>query len=134
MRRTLVAAAACAAAALGTAPAARAQSLEETIGRVLQSFGGQQGYDPRYDPRDAERWRDDRRPAYSERMDARERLEMLDEADQRLDAQQRRIGADRRRIEEERRRLLRGGRAPGSRRRPGGWRGAASAWRRSRPG
>ena len=108
MRRTLVAAAVCA-AALGAASAARAQSLEETIGRVLQSFGGQQGqgYDPRYDPRDAERYRDDRRPAYSERMESRERLEMLDEADRRLDAQQRRIDADRRRIEEERRRLLR---------------------------
>ena len=109
MRRTLIAAAVCA-VALGMASAVRAQSLEETIGRVLQSFGGQgggQGYDPRYDPRDAERWRDHRRPAYSERMDARERLEMLDEADRRLDAQQRRIDADRRRIEEERRRLLR---------------------------
>ncbi len=108
MRRTLVAAAVCAATALGTASAARAQSLEETIGRVLQSFGGQgQGYDPRYDPRDAERWGDDRRPAYSDRMEVRERLDMLDEADGRLDAQQRRIDADRRRIEEERRRLLR---------------------------
>ena len=105
MRRTLIAAAVCA-AALGTASVARAQSLEETIGRVLQSFGGQ-GHDPRYDPREAERWRDDRRPAYSERMEGRERLEMLDEADRRLDAQQRRIDADRRRIEEERRRLLR---------------------------
>ncbi len=105
MRRTLIAAAVCA-VALGMASAVRAQSLEETIGRVLQSFGGQ-GYDPRYDPRDAERWRDHRRPAYSERMEARERLEMLDEADRRLDAQQRRIDADRRRIEEERRRLLR---------------------------
>ena len=108
MRRVLVAAAACVATALGAASAARAQSLEETIGRVLQSFGGQgQAYDPRYDPRDAERYRDDRRPAYSERMDVRERLEMLDEADRRLDAQQRRLDADRRRIEEERRRLLR---------------------------
>ncbi len=110
MRRTLIAAAVCA-VALGMASAVRAQSLEETIGRVLQSFGGQgggqgQGYDPRYDPRDAERWRDDRRPAYSDRMEARERLEMLDEADRRLDAQQRRIDADRRRMEEERRRLL----------------------------
>ena len=105
MQRTLIAAAVCA-AALGAAPDARAQSLEETIGRVLQSFGGH-GQDPRYDPREAERWRDDRRPAYSDRMEARERLEMLDEADRRLDAQQRRIDADRRRIEEERRRLLR---------------------------
>ncbi len=104
-RRTLIPAAICA-AALGTAPAARAQSLEETIGRVLQGFGGQ-GPDPRYDPREAERWRDDRRPAYSDRMEVRERLDMLDEADGRLDAQQRRIDADRRRIEEERRRLLR---------------------------
>ncbi len=108
MRRTLIAAAVCAAAALVAASGARAQSLEETIGRVLQSFGGQGGGQGQgYDPRDAERWRDDRRPAYSERMDARERLEMLDEADRRLDAQQRRIEADRRRIEEERRRLLR---------------------------
>ncbi len=108
MRRTLIAAAVCAAAALVAASGARAQSLEETIGRVLQSFGGQgQGYDPRYDPRDAERYRDDRRPAYSERMEARERLEMLDEADRRLDAQLRRIDVDPRRIEEERRRLLR---------------------------
>ena len=106
MRRTLIAAAACVAAAFGTTSAARAQSLEETIGRVLQSFGGQ-GQDPRYDPREAERWRDDRRPAYSDRMEGRERLDMLDEADRRLDAQQRRIDADRRRIEEERRRLLR---------------------------
>jgi hypothetical protein len=105
MRRTLIAAAVCA-AALGAAPAAEAQSLEETIGRVLQGFGGQ-GTDPRYDPHEAERWRDDRRPAYSDRMEARERLDMLDEADRRLDAQQRRIDADRRRIEEERRRLLR---------------------------
>ena len=80
--------------------------MEETIGRVLQGFGGQ-GSDPRYDPREAERWRDDRRPAYSDRMEARERLDMLDEADRRLDAQQRRIDADRRRIEDERRRLLR---------------------------
>ena len=107
MRRPLIAAAVCA-VALGMTSADRAQSLEETIGRVLQSFGGQGGGQGQgYDPRDAERWRDDRRPAYSERMDARERLEMLDEADRRLDAQQRRIDADRRRIEEERRRLLR---------------------------
>jgi hypothetical protein len=105
MRRSLIAAAVCA-AVLGTASTGQAQSLEETIGRVLQGFGGQ-GADPRYDPREAERWRDDRRPAYSERMESRERLEMLDEADRRLDAQQRRIDADRRRIEEERRRLLR---------------------------
>ena len=106
MRRTLVAAAVCVTAAFGTAPAARAQSLEETIGRVLQGFGGP-GQDPRYEPREAERWQDDRRPAYSDRMEARERLETLDEADRRLDAQQRRIDADRRRIEDERRRLLR---------------------------
>ncbi len=106
MRRTLIAAAVCAAAAFGTASVAQAQSLEETIGRVLQGFGGQ-GPDPRYDPREAERWRDDRRPAYSERMEARERLDMLEEAERRLDAQQRRIDTDRRRIEEERRRLLR---------------------------
>ena len=106
MRRTLVVAAVCAAAAFGTAPTAWAQSLEETIGRVLQGFGGS-GPDPRYDPREAERYRDDRRPAYSDRMEARERLDVLDEADRRLDAQQRRLDADRRRIEEERRRLLR---------------------------
>jgi hypothetical protein len=106
MRRSLIAAVVCAAAVFGTASTGQAQGLEETIGRVLQGFGGQ-GPDPRYDPREAERWRDDRRPAYSERMESRERLEMLDEADRRLDAQQRRIDADRLRIEEERRRLLR---------------------------
>lgn len=109
MRRITIVGAAVACAAAFGAPGARAQTLEETIGRVLQGFGGQGQQDPRYDPREVrevERWRDDRRPAYSDRMDARERLDMLDEAERRLEAQERQIERDRRRITEERRQLL----------------------------
>ena len=97
-------------AALGMAPVAdaRAQDLQDTLGRLLQGFQGQQGQDSRQDPRGAPQRRDDdRRPAYSERSDPRDRLRMLDEADRRLDAQQRQIDEDRRRIDAERRRLAR---------------------------
>ena len=97
-------------AALGMAPAAdaRAQDLQDTLGRLLQGFQGQQGQDPRPDPRGAPQRRDDdRRPVYSDRSDPRDRLRMLDEADRRLDAQQRQIDEDRRRVDAERRRLAR---------------------------
>jgi hypothetical protein len=106
--RRIMAAALC--AALGMAPSAdaRAQDLQETLGRLLQGFQGpgQQGdprQDPRYDPRDGDR----RGAAYSDRWEAQDRLRALDEADRRLDAQQRRLDEDRRRIEAERRRLTR---------------------------
>jgi hypothetical protein len=109
--RWIVAAALC--AALGAAPSpggARAQDLQETLGRLLQGFQGQQGQqgdprqDPRHDPRDG-----DRRggAAYSDRWEPQDRLRALDEAERRLDAQQRRLDEDRRRIEAERRRLMR---------------------------
>ena len=97
-------------AALGAAPltGARAQDLQDTLGRLLQGFQGQQGQDQRQDPRGAPQRRDDdRRPVYSDRSDPRDRLRMLDEADRRLDAQQRQIDEDRRRIDAERRRLSR---------------------------
>ena len=92
--------------ALGMVPVAdaRAQDLQDTLGRLLQGFQGQQGQDPRVAP---QRRDDDRRPAYSDRSDPRDRLRMLDEADRRLDAQQRQIDEDRRRIDAERRRLSR---------------------------
>ena len=112
MQRIILAAAVC--AAFGAAPAG-AQTLEETLGRVLQGFGaqGQQGQqDPRYDPREdprAERFREDRRRPYDDRMEVQERIRVLDEAEQRLEAQERQIERDRRRINEERRRLTRGG-------------------------
>jgi len=95
------------AAAFGTAPAAsiRAQDLQDTLGRILQGF---QGQDQRYDPRSGpQRHEDGRRTVYSERWSVRDRLHALDEADRRLDAQQRRLDEDRRRIEAERRRLTR---------------------------
>ena len=122
--RRIIAAAVCA-AALGTAPLAeaRAQDLQETLGRLLQGFQGPgQGQDPRYDPRQDPRYdprqdragppqrRDaDRRgtPVYSDRWEVQDRLRALDEADRRLDAQQRQLDEDRRRIEAERRRLTR---------------------------
>ncbi len=114
--RRIMAAALC--AALGMAPSAdaRAQDLQETLGRLLQGFQGpgQQGdprqdprcdprQDPRYDPRDGDR----RGAAYSDRWEAQDRLRALDEADRRLDAQQRQLDEDRRRVEAERRRLTR---------------------------
>ena len=113
MRRIMMAAA-CA-AVLGAAPAgvAGAQDLQETLGRILQGFQGQQGdprYDPRQDPRhDPREGGGDRRGAavYSDRWEAQDRLRVLDEADRRLDAEQRRIDDDRRRVEAERRRLAR---------------------------
>ena len=91
--RQIIAAALCT-AALGAAPltGARAQDLQDTLGRLLQGFQGQQGQDQRQDPRGAPHRRDDdRRPAYSDRSDPRDRLRMLDEADRRLDAQQRQL-------------------------------------------
>ncbi len=98
-------------ATLGLAPVGglRAQDLQDTLGRLLQGFGGQgqQQGDPRYDGRQDPRAGDRRGAAYSERWDAGDRMRALDEADRRLDAEQRRIDEDRRRIEAERRRLSR---------------------------
>lgn len=98
------------AAALGMAPLtnARAQDLQETLGRLLQGFQGQdQREDPR-DPRNGQQWReDDRRAGYSDRWEVRDRLRALDHADRRLEAQQQQIEEDRQRIEMERRRLTR---------------------------
>lgn len=112
--RHLMAAAACA-AALGAAPvgSARAQDLQETLGRILQGFQGpDQRQDPRYDPRSDPRYDpreggERRGAAYSDRWEGQDRLRALDEADRRLDAQQRQLDEDRRRIEAERRRLTR---------------------------
>jgi len=108
--RHLMAAALCA-AALVFAPVAgaRAQDLQETLGRILQGFAGPDSrqdprYDQRYDPREGG---SDRRAAYSDRWEGQDRLRALDEADRRLDAQQRQLDEDRRRIEAERRRLTR---------------------------
>jgi hypothetical protein len=112
--RWIIAAAVC--TTLGVAPTGslRAQDLQDTLGRLLQGFGGQgQGqqadprYDQRQDPRLEGRGGDRRGAAYSERWDAQDRARALDEADRRLDAEQRRIDEDRRRIEAERRRLSR---------------------------
>ena len=91
----------------------QAQSLQDTLGRVLQGY--MQGGDPRQDPRaqyDPRLSQDPGRGQWDERRDyhdrgAEERLRALDEVDQRLDAQQRQIDADRRQIEAERRRLAR---------------------------
>ncbi len=109
--RHFMAAALCA-AALATTPAtgARAQDLQETLGRILQGFQGPDPrqdprYDPRYDPREGGGER--RGAAYSDRWEGQDRLRALDEADRRLDAQQRQLDEDRRRIEAERRRLTR---------------------------
>jgi hypothetical protein len=91
----------------GTAPLteARAQDMQETLGRLLQGF---QGQDQRQDQRGGPPRREgDRRAAYDDRWDTRDRERALDEADRRLDAQQRQIDEDRRRIEAERRRLPR---------------------------
>lgn len=86
---------------------ARAQDMQDTLGRILQGFQGQP-QDQRQDQRGGPPRRDgDRRAAYDERWDSRERERALDEADRRLDAQQRQIDEDRRRIEAERRRLPR---------------------------
>lgn len=86
---------------------ARAQDLQDTLGRILQGFQGQ-GQDERQDQRGAPPRREgDRRAAYDERWDSRERERALDEAERRLDAQQRQLDEDRRRIEAERRRLPR---------------------------
>jgi hypothetical protein len=111
MRRIMVAVACAAVLGAGPAGVADAQDLQETLGRILQGFQGQQGdprQDPRQDPRHDPREGDRRGPAvYSDRWEAQDRLRALDEADRRLDAQQRRIDEDRRRIEAERRRLMR---------------------------
>lgn len=114
--RQIMAAAVCA-AALGVAPAtgARAQDLQETLGRTLQGFQGPDPrQDPRYDPRADPRYDpreggggDRRGAAYSDRWEGQDRLRALDEADRRLDAQQRQLDEDRRRVEAERRRLTR---------------------------
>jgi hypothetical protein len=105
--RHFMATALCA-AALATTPAigARAQDLQETLGRILQGF---QGPDPRQDPRydPCEGGGDRRGAAYSDRWEGQDRLRALDEADRRLDAQQRQLDEDRRRVEAERRRLTR---------------------------
>ena len=118
MQRIMVAAI-CGALGMALVGNARAQDLQDTLGRVLQGFQGQgQGQDPRqdprYDPRDSRQDRDgpsrrdgERRYIYDERSDPRDRLRALDEADRRLDAQQRQIDEDRRRVEAERRRLTR---------------------------
>ncbi|MBD0275827.1 MAG: hypothetical protein ICV73_28350, partial [Acetobacteraceae bacterium] len=56
--RQIMAAAVCAAAlGLAAVPDARAQDLQETLGRILQGFAGPDTrqdprYDPRYDPRE----------------------------------------------------------------------------------
>ena len=98
------------AAALGMASRsdARGQDLQETLGRLLQSFQGQDQREDQRDPRDGQQWReDDRRAGYSDRWEVRDRLRALDHADRRLEAQQRQIEEDRHRIEVERRRLTR---------------------------
>ena len=89
---------------------ARAQDLQETLGRILQGFQSPDPrqdprYDPRYDPREG--GGDRRGAAYSDRWEGQDRLRALDEADRRLDAQQRQLDEDRRRVEAERRRLTR---------------------------
>jgi len=104
MRRTTMAAAL---ATMLAATGARAQDMQETLGRLLQGFQGQgqsQGQDSRAAP---QRREDGRRAAYSDQWDERDRMRALDEADRRLDAQQRQIDEDRRRIDAERRRLSR---------------------------
>lgn len=105
--RSVAAIAFCAALGAAIAMPARAQDMQDTIGRLLQGFQGgqpQQQQDPRGG---GQRRGDDRRPVYDERSDPRDRMRMLDEAERRLDAQQRQIDEDRRRIEQERRRLSR---------------------------
>ena len=98
------------AAALGMAPSTsvKAQDLQETLGRLLQGFQGQDQREDQRDQRDGQQWReDDRRAGYSDRWEVRDRLRALDHADRRLEAQQRQIEEDRHRIEIERRRLTR---------------------------
>jgi hypothetical protein len=108
MRQIMMAAVCTAALSMAPVADARAQDLQDTLGRLLQGFQGQQGQDQRPDPRGAPQRRDDdRRSVYSDRSDPRDRLRMLDEADRRLDAQQRQIDEDRRRVDAERRRLAR---------------------------
>lgn len=110
MRQIMVAAVWAAALGVGTVTDARAQDLQETLGRILQGFQGpDQRQDPRYDPRyDPREGGGDRRgAAYSDRWEGQDRLRALDEADRRLDAQQRQLDEDRRRVEAERRRLTR---------------------------
>jgi hypothetical protein len=116
MRKLLTAL--CATAALGAAPAAhvRAQTAQDTLGRVLEGLQG--GQDQRRAPegyRDDDRRRDDR--SYRDddrrrderdvdRRGAREGDDRRPAADsgRRLDDRQRRLDDERRPVEEERRR------------------------------
>jgi len=103
--RQIMVAAICAALTAVPLTQARAQDLQDTIGRLLQGMQG--GQDQRQDERGPPLRRGDERRSAYDGSDRRERMEMLDEADRRLDAQQRQIDEDRRRIESERRRLSR---------------------------
>lgn len=106
MRQIMVAAVCAAALSVATGADARAQDLQETLGRILQGFQGPDPrQDPRYDPREG--GGDRRGAAYSDRWEGQDRMRALDEADRRLDAQQRQLDEDRRRVEAERRRLTR---------------------------
>jgi flagellar motility protein MotE (MotC chaperone) len=111
MRKMMLVAASAALFGMLPPAEARAQDLQDTLGRILQGFQGpgqNERQDERQDQRGGPPRRDgDRRAAYDERWDSRERERALDEAERRLDAQQRQLDEDRRRIEAERRRLPR---------------------------
>ena len=107
MRQTILAAACVGVLGMAIPTEVTAQDLQETLGRLLQGFQGQDREDQR-GPRDGQQWReDDRRAGYSDRWEVRDRLRALDHTDQSLEAQQRQIEEDRHRIEIERRRLTR---------------------------
>lgn len=103
--RPVVAIALC--ATLGIAAPARAQDMQDAIGRLPQGLQG--GQPQQQDQRGSgpQRRGEDRRPIYDERADPSDRIQMLDDAERPLDAQQRQIDDDRRRIEQESRRLSR---------------------------